>query len=68
MRRRWSAVLVAGMLSLALAPAVLAAETLTTELSGDNAVPPIEVDGSGEATVTISDDEQTVPGTSATAT
>lgn len=60
MRRRWSAVLVAGVLSLALAPAVLAAETLTTELSGDNAVPPIEVDGSGEATVTISDDEQTV--------
>ncbi len=60
MRRRWSTFLVTGALSLALAPAVLAAETFTTELSGDNAVPPIEVDASGEATVTISDDEQSV--------
>jgi len=60
MRRRGFAVLAAAALILALAPAVLAAETFTTELSGDNQVPPLDVAGTGEATVTISDDEQTV--------
>lgn len=59
-RRRWSPVLLGAAMSLALAPAALAAETFTTELSGENAVPPIEVDATGEATVTISDDEQSV--------
>ena len=60
MRRRGFAVLAAGALTLALAPAVLAAETFTTELSGANQVPPLEVEATGDATVDISDDEQTV--------
>jgi len=60
MRRRGFAVLAAGALALALAPAVLGAETFTAELSGENQVPPLDVEASGDATVTISDDEQTV--------
>jgi hypothetical protein len=60
MRGRGTAVLIAGLLMLALAPAVMAAETFTTELSGENSVPPLDVEGSGDATVTISDDGQTV--------
>jgi CHRD domain len=60
MRRRGTAVLIAGLLTLTLAPSVMAAETFTTELSGENSVPPLDVEGTGEATVTISDDGQTV--------
>ena len=60
MRRRGTAVLIAGLLTLALAPTVMAAETFTAELSGENSVPPLDVEGTGEATVTISDDGQTV--------
>lgn len=60
MRRRGVAVLVAAVLGLALAPAVLAAETFTAELSGGTEVPAVDVDATGAATVTISDDGQTV--------
>ena len=60
MRRRGTAVLIAGLLTLTLAPAVMAAETFTTELSGENQVPPLDVEATGDATVTISDDGQTV--------
>jgi hypothetical protein len=60
MRRHGLAALAATALILALAPVVLAAEDFTTSLSGDNQVPPVDVDATGEAMVTISDDEQTV--------
>jgi hypothetical protein len=54
------AFLAAILLVLALAPVALAAESFTAQLSGENQVPPLDVEGSGEATVTISDDEQSV--------
>jgi hypothetical protein len=60
MRRQGIALLTGAALLLALAPAVLAAENFATELSGANQVPPVEVAATGDATVTISDDEQTV--------
>lgn len=59
--KRLTALLAAGLLVLAVPTAVLAAdENFTAELSGDAQVPPIDVDGTGDATVTISDDESTV--------
>ena len=60
MTRTRVALLAAGLLILALAPVVRAAEVFETELSGANSVPPLDVDGTGEATVTISDDAQSV--------
>jgi hypothetical protein len=60
MRRPQLAFLAAAALTLALAPAVLAAETFTATLSGENQVPPLDVDATGNATVMISDDEQSV--------
>jgi hypothetical protein len=59
--RRSAAVLIAGLLLAAIPATALAAdEVFTADLSGDAQVPPIAVDGTGEATVTISDDESTV--------
>lgn len=59
--RRSAAVLIAGLLLAAIPSTALAAdEVFTADLSGGAQVPPIAVDGTGEATVTISDDESTV--------
>jgi len=52
--------LAAGLLFLAAPTGVLAAETFTADLSGANQVPPVTADGTGDATVTISDDGQSV--------
>jgi Cu/Zn superoxide dismutase len=60
MKRARFAFLAAGLLIVALAPVARAAETFNTDLSGDNSVPPVAGDGTGEATVTISDDGQSV--------
>ena len=60
MKRSRFAFLVAGLLVLALAPVALAAETFTASLDGANAVPPVTGAGTGSATVTISDDGQSV--------
>lgn len=60
MKRARFAFLAAGLLILALAPVALAAETFTAQLSGANSVPPVTSDGTGSATVTISDDGQSV--------
>ena len=60
MHRGLRAFAVAAVLVLAVAPVALAAEQFTASLSGENSVPPLEVDGTGNATVTISDDAQTV--------
>lgn len=43
-------------LLLALPGSALAAEEFTAQLSGDAEVPPVDTEGSGSATVTISDD------------
>lgn len=59
--RRSAALLIAGLLLAAIPSTVLAAdEVFTADLSGDAQVPPVDVDATGEATVTISDDESTV--------
>ncbi len=59
--RRSAALLIAGLLLAAIPSTVLAAdEVFTADLSGGAQVPPVDVEGTGEATVTISDDESTV--------
>jgi hypothetical protein len=59
--RRSAAILIAGLLLAAIPSTVLAAdEVFTADLSGGAQVPPIDVDATGEATVTIADDESTV--------
>jgi hypothetical protein len=59
--RRSAAILIAGLLLAAIPSTVLAAdEVFTADLSGGAQVPPVDVDASGEATVTIADDESTV--------
>ncbi|MEX2011174.1 MAG: CHRD domain-containing protein [Chloroflexota bacterium] len=60
MKRARFAFLAAGLLILALASVARAAETFTATLDGANSVPPVAGDGSGSATVTISDDGQSV--------
>ena len=60
MKRARFAFLGAGALILALASGALAAEPFTASLDGDKSVPPIAGDGTGSATVTISDDGQSV--------
>jgi CHRD domain-containing protein len=60
MKRARFAFLAAGLLVLALASVARAAETFTASLDGANSVPPIAGDGTGSATVTISDDGQSV--------
>ncbi len=59
--KRISALLAAGLLLMAVPAAVFAAdEVFTADLSGDAQVPPIDVAGTGDATVTIADDESSV--------
>lgn len=59
--KRLTALLAAGLLLMAVPAAVFAAdEVFTADLSGDAQVPPITVDGTGDATVTIADDESSV--------
>ena len=59
--KRLAALLAAGALMLALPGGVFAAdEVFTATLTGDAQVPPLDVDGTGKATVTISDDESTI--------
>lgn len=59
--KRLSALLAAGLLLMAVPAAVFAAdEVFTADLSGDAQVPPITVDATGDATVTIADDESSV--------
>ncbi|MEO6207924.1 MAG: CHRD domain-containing protein [Candidatus Limnocylindrales bacterium] len=59
--KRISALLAAGLFLMAVPAAVLAAEEVfTADLSGDAQVPPISVDATGDATVTIADDESSV--------
>lgn len=59
--KRISALLAAGLLLMAVPAAVLAAdEVFTADLSGGAQVPPVDADGTGEATVTIADDESSV--------
>jgi CHRD domain-containing protein len=60
MKRARFAFLAAGLLVLTLASVARAAETFTASLDGANSVPPIAGDGTGSATVTISDDGQSV--------
>jgi hypothetical protein len=60
MKRARFAFLAAALLILALASVARAAETFTASLDGDNEVPPVAGDGTGSATVTISDDGQSV--------
>lgn len=60
MKRARFAFFAAGMLVLAFASVALAAERFTATLDGDNSVPAVPGDGSGSATVTISDDGQSV--------
>lgn len=60
MKRARFAFLAAGLLILAVASVARAAETFTASLDGANSVPPIAGDGTGSATVTISDDGQSV--------
>jgi hypothetical protein len=60
MKRARFAFLAAGLFVLALAPVALAAEPFSASLDGANAVPPVAGDGTGSATVTISDDGQSV--------
>ena len=56
--KRISALLAAGLLLMAVPAAVLAAdEVFKADLSGDAQVPPVDVAGTGDATVTIADDE-----------
>jgi hypothetical protein len=59
--KRVTALLAAGLLVMAVPAAVLAAdEVFTAELTGDAEVPPVDVDATGDATVTIADDESEV--------
>lgn len=59
--KRLTALLAAGLLLMAVPAAVFAAdEVFTAGLSGDAQVPPITVDATGDATVTIADDESSV--------
>ena len=59
--KRLSALLAAGLFLMAVPAAVLAAdEVFTADLTGGAQVPPITVDGTGTATVTIADDERSV--------
>lgn len=59
--KRLTAILAAGLLLMAVPAAVFAAdEVFTADLSGDAQVPPITVDATGDATVTIADDESSV--------
>lgn len=59
--KRLTALLAAGLLLMAVPAAVLAAdEVFTADLSGDAQVPPITVDATGDATVTIADDESSI--------
>ncbi len=59
--KRISALLAAGLLLMAVPAAVLAADKVfTADLSGDAQVPPVDVAGTGDATVTIADDESSV--------
>ena len=60
MKRARYAFLAAGLLILAVASVARAAETFTAQLSGANSVPPVTSDGTGMATVTISDDGQSL--------
>lgn len=60
MKRARFAFLAAGLLIVALAPVARGAEVFTASLDGANSVPPIAGDGTGSATVTISDDGQSV--------
>jgi CHRD domain len=60
MTRARLAFLAAALLILALVPVVRAAEVFKAELSGANSVPPVTSNGTGSATVTISDDGQSV--------
>lgn len=59
--KRITALLAAGLLLLAVPAAVFAAdEVFTADLSGGAQVPPLAVDGTGDATVTIADDESSI--------
>ena len=59
--KRLTALLAAGLLLMTVPAAVFAAdEVFTAGLSGDAQVPPITVDATGDATVTIADDESSV--------
>ena len=59
--KRLIALLAAGLLVLGVSGVALAAdEVFKADLSGGNQVPPITVDGTGSATVTIADDESSV--------
>ncbi|MEO5884789.1 MAG: CHRD domain-containing protein [Candidatus Limnocylindrales bacterium] len=59
--KRLSALLAAGLFILAVPAAALAAdEVFKASLTGDAQVPPITVDATGKATVTIADDESSV--------
>jgi CHRD domain-containing protein len=60
MKRARFAFLAAGLLILALVSVARAAETFTASLDCGNSVPPIDCDGTGSATVMISDDGQSV--------
>jgi CHRD domain-containing protein len=60
MKRARFAFLAAGLLILAITSVARAAETFTASLDDANSVPPIAGDGTGSATVTISDDGQSV--------
>jgi hypothetical protein len=60
MKRTRFAFLAAGLLVLALVSVARAAETFTASLDCGNSVPPLDCDGTGSATVTISDDGQSV--------
>jgi hypothetical protein len=60
MKRARFAFLAAGLLVLALVSVARAAETFTASLDDANSVPPIAGNGTGSATVTISDDGQSV--------
>ncbi len=59
--KRLTALLAAGLLLMAVPAAVFAAdEVFKADLTGDAQVPPITVNGTGDATVTIADDESSV--------
>jgi hypothetical protein len=55
-----AAALLAILALLALPAAALAHEEFTADLSGDAEVPPVTTDGTGSATVSISDDESSI--------
>ncbi len=57
---RRAAALLSILALLATPLAALAQEEFAAELSGDAEVPPVTTDGSGSATVTISDDESSI--------